>query len=66
MQTVGYVCPGIDIEGSVEMKSKVIVALDFSSEQQVMDFVDRLSPDMCGLKVGKELFTKLGPRPVEV
>jgi len=66
MQTVGYVYPGIDIEGSVEMKSKVIVALDFSSEQQVMDFVDRLSPDMCGLKVGKELFTKLGPRPVEV
>ena len=66
MQTVGYVYPGIGIEGSVEMKSKVIVALDFSSEQQVMDFVDRLSPDMCGLKVGKELFTKLGPRPVEV
>ena len=66
MQTVGYVYPGIDIEGSVEMKSKVIVALDFSSEQQVIDFVDRLSPDMCGLKVGKELFTKLGPRPVEV
>ena len=48
------------------MKSKIIVALDFSSEQRVMDFVDRISPELCGLKVGKELFTTLGPRPVEL
>ena len=48
------------------MKSKVIVALDFSSEQRVMDFVERISPELCGLKVGKELFTALGPRIVEV
>ena len=48
------------------MKSRVIVALDFSNEQRVMEFVDRLSPELCGLKVGKELFTTLGPRPVEI
>ena len=48
------------------MKSKVIVALDLSSEQRVMDFVERISPELCGLKVGKELFTALGPRIVEV
>jgi len=48
------------------MKSKIIVALDFSSEQPVMDFVSRVSPELCGLKVGKELFTALGPRPVEL
>ena len=48
------------------MKSKVIVALDFSNENHLMSFVDRVSPELCGLKVGKELFTSFGPRPVEM
>ena len=41
--------------------SRVIVALDFSSEKQVLDFTAQLEPSMCKLKVGKELFTLAGP-----
>jgi orotidine-5'-phosphate decarboxylase len=41
--------------------SRIIVALDFSSEKQVMDFIAPLEPSMCKLKVGKELFTLAGP-----
>ena len=41
--------------------SRIIVALDFSSEQQVFEFTDQLEPSMCKLKVGKELFTLAGP-----
>jgi orotidine-5'-phosphate decarboxylase len=41
--------------------SRIIVALDFSSERQVMDFTAQLEPSMCKLKVGKELFTLAGP-----
>ena len=40
---------------------KVIVALDFPRSEQALDLVDRLSPDLCRLKVGKELFTLAGP-----
>ncbi|MDA0237829.1 MAG: orotidine-5'-phosphate decarboxylase [Proteobacteria bacterium] len=48
------------------MKSKVIVAVDFSNEKHLMSFVDLINPELCGLKIGKELFTALGPRPVEM
>ena len=48
------------------MKSKVIVALDFASENHLISFVDCVDPELCGLKIGKELFTALGPRPVEM
>ena len=41
--------------------SRIIVALDFSSERQVLDFIAQLEPSMCKLKVGKELFTLAGP-----
>jgi len=41
--------------------SRIIVALDFSSEKQVLDFTAQLEPSMCKLKVGKELFTLAGP-----
>ena len=41
--------------------SQVIIALDFSSEKQVLEFTSRLEPSMCKLKVGKELFTLAGP-----
>lgn len=41
--------------------SRIIVALDFSSEKQVLDFMAQLDPSMCKLKVGKELFTLTGP-----
>ena len=41
--------------------SRIIVALDFSSEKQVVEFIAPLEPSMCKLKVGKELFTLAGP-----
>ncbi len=43
---------------------KVIVALDFSEYQEVIEFVNPLSPSLCRLKVGKELFTRFGPQIV--
>ena len=44
--------------------SRIIVALDFSSEKQVLEFISQLEPSMCKLKVGKELFTLAGPNLV--
>lgn len=46
--------------------SKVIVALDFSSEKDTMQLVDKLNPGLCRLKVGKELFTRCGPALVKI
>ena len=43
---------------------KVFVALDFSSASDTLQFIDRLSPESCGLKIGKELFTSTGPELV--
>ena len=48
-----------------ETDSRVIVALDFPQQQQALDLVDRLDPSLCRLKVGKEMFTRLGPVFVE-
>ena len=41
--------------------SPIIVALDFPSESETMQLVDKLEPSLCRLKVGKELFTRCGP-----
>lgn len=40
---------------------RIIVALDFPSEQPALALADQLNPAMCRLKVGKELFTCSGP-----
>ncbi|WP_339805122.1 orotidine-5'-phosphate decarboxylase [uncultured Marinobacter sp.] len=40
---------------------RIIVALDFPSEQPALALVDTLDPALCRLKVGKELFTRSGP-----
>ena len=45
--------------------SKVIVALDFPSDIAAMQLVEKLNPELCRLKVGKELFTSCGPAPVK-
>jgi orotidine-5'-phosphate decarboxylase len=42
----------------------IIVALDFSREYDAEALVDRIDPARCRLKVGKELFTRSGPRLV--
>lgn len=46
-------------------ESKVIVALDFPDEASTMVLVDQLNPELCRLKVGKELFTRSGPALVK-
>ncbi|MES9971157.1 MAG: orotidine-5'-phosphate decarboxylase [Candidatus Thiodiazotropha sp.] len=46
--------------------SRVIVALDYPSQDRALALVDRLDPSLCRLKVGKEMFTRLGPAFVEV
>lgn len=45
--------------------SKVIVALDYANKADAMAFVARVSPDLCRLKVGKEMFTLFGPEFVK-
>ena len=44
---------------------KIIVALDFPSQNPALELVDKLDPSKCRLKVGKELFTRSGPQLVE-
>jgi orotidine-5'-phosphate decarboxylase len=44
---------------------KIIVALDYADAQQALALVQRLNPELCRVKVGKELFTAAGPALVE-
>ncbi|TKA91175.1 orotidine-5'-phosphate decarboxylase, partial [Guyparkeria sp. SB14A] len=41
------------------------VALDAADESRVRDLLAALDPSLCGIKIGKEAFTALGPRAVE-
>ena len=45
--------------------SRIIVPLDFNTAEQALGLVEKLQPDLCRLKIGKELFTKAGPVLVE-
>jgi len=42
--------------------NRIIVALDFPAEEPALELVRQLDPSLCRLKVGKELFTRLGPQ----
>jgi len=44
---------------------KVIVALDYPTEALAFELINQLDPQQCRLKVGKEMFTLLGPAFVE-
>ena len=44
---------------------KIIVALDYSDAVSALAFAKQVSPEVCILKVGKELFTAAGPQLVE-
>lgn len=50
---------------TLKTESKIIVALDYSNEEQAFDFISNVSADLCKLKIGKELFTTAGPQFVE-
>ena len=40
---------------------RIIVSLDFADTTQALDLAHKLDPALCRLKVGKELFTRVGP-----
>jgi orotidine-5'-phosphate decarboxylase len=44
---------------------RVIVALDYADSGAALELVAGLDPNMCRLKVGKEMFTRFGPSFVE-
>ena len=44
---------------------RVIVPLDFPDERSALDMAARLDPQLCRVKVGKELFVAAGPSVVE-
>lgn len=44
---------------------KILVALDYDNQAQALELVDKLKPELCGLKVGKEMFTLFGPEFVK-
>ncbi|MCP5409596.1 MAG: orotidine-5'-phosphate decarboxylase [Chromatiaceae bacterium] len=49
----------------IDRNPRIIVALDFSSKEPALDLISQLDPSLCRLKVGKEMFTRLGPAFVE-
>ena len=44
--------------------SPVIVALDYGNQRSALALADKLDPSQCRLKVGKELYTAVGPELV--
>jgi orotidine-5'-phosphate decarboxylase len=49
----------------MEKNPRIIVALDLPDAETAFALVSRLDPSLCRLKVGKEMFTRLGPAFVE-
>ncbi|PHR66848.1 MAG: orotidine-5'-phosphate decarboxylase [Idiomarina sp.] len=45
----------------MSQQSLIFVALDYANAETARPLIDKLSPQQCGLKVGKELFTSAGP-----
>jgi orotidine-5'-phosphate decarboxylase len=50
---------------SEDIKSPILVALDYPSQSSALAMAEQLDPKMCRLKVGKELYTRCGPPIVE-
>ena len=45
--------------------NKIIVALDYNNKEQAIELSEKLDPSYCRLKIGKQLFTKYGPKIVD-
>jgi len=45
----------------IQDSPKVLVALDYADSLSALQFVEKLNPSLCRLKVGKELFAVSGP-----
>ena len=43
----------------------LIVALDFDDMGTVLQLAEQLDPSLCRVKVGKQLFTRVGPEAVQ-
>jgi len=43
---------------------RIIVALDYPDKSSVLAFADSVNPELCRLKIGKEVFTHSGPELV--
>ncbi len=50
---------------AIHIDTPVVVALDYPAAEPALALVEQLSPRLCRLKVGKELFTRSGPALVE-
>ena len=46
------------------MSKNIIIALDFATGDKTLQFLDLLDPNLCRVKIGKELFTASGPQLV--
>ena len=44
---------------------QIFVALDCSNELDAQNIINKLNPEFCGIKVGKELFTAVGPKIID-
>tara|TARA_B100000795_G_scaffold251067_1_gene219621 strand:+ start:133 stop:834 length:702 start_codon:yes stop_codon:yes gene_type:complete len=44
---------------------KLFIAIDTNDSNKAKDLIQKLSPEICGIKVGKELFTACGPGIIE-
>ena len=42
----------------------IIVALDYNNLEEALKFIDKIDPSFCRLKIGKEMFTKYGPKAI--
>lgn len=42
-------------------ESRIIVALDYPDRVLALQFVEQVTPELCRLKIGKEMFTRFGP-----
>ncbi len=54
------------VDSAAIARSPIIVALDFNDLPTCLSLVDRLDPKLCRLKIGKEMFTLLGPSIIEI
>ncbi|MDG4866516.1 orotidine-5'-phosphate decarboxylase [Guyparkeria sp. 1SP6A2] len=45
---------------------RIYVALDSARQSRIQALLDQLDPSLCGIKIGKEAFTALGPTVVEM
>ena len=66
LQELGYHPAYLRLAVAIQVNDpRIIVALDFPSQAQALDCARRLTPELCRVKVGKELFTAAGPAVVE-